>query len=353
MIDLLVIDDSALVRQVVKSMLADQADIAVRVAADALIASTKIRAKRPDVLLLDLEMPRMDGLTFLRNLKQDHPIPTVVCSSLGARGGEQAMQALQIGAVEVLEKPRVGIADFLTDSKVLLIDAIRAAARVRISRPDVTSVPAEAALGSATDAIVAVGASTGGTEALWRVLRALPSDAPGTVVVQHMPAGFTAAFARRLDRDCAMEVKEAETGDRVAPGRVLIAPGNRHLIVRRSGDEYVVNVNDGPLVSRHRPSVDVLFESVAEAAGHRGVGVIMTGMGNDGAKGLLSMRKAGAATIGQDEATCIVFGMPKEAIAAGAVQEVVPLDRIAHAIMDTAIRRQRNVAAASKPAKRS
>jgi len=339
----LVIDDSAVVREVVGALLSSERGMSVMVAADPLIAMDKMRRQRPDVILLDLEMPRMDGLTFLRKVMSEDPIPVVVCSGVAARGTEEALRALDSGAVEIVTKPKLGVRGFLEDSGVMLADTVRAAARARL-RP---RAPAPARLGAdavipklqkpspalSTEKVVAMGASTGGTEALRDVLEAMPPEAPGIVIVQHMPEHFTAAFAERLNRTCRIEVKEAADGDRVIEGRALIAPGNRHTLLRRSGPHYVVEVAEGPLVSRHRPSADVLFRSTALAAGANALGVILTGMGDDGAVGLLEMKQAGAATIAQDEASCVVFGMPKEAIARGAVDDVVPLDQIPAAIL--------------------
>lgn len=317
-------------------------------APDPIIASQKIAGSRPDVIVLDLEMPRMDGITFLQHImSSDDPIPVVICSGLAERGSELAMKTLELGAVEVIAKPRFGVRDFIADSEVLISDALRAAAastrRFRRAPPaippsprlsaDAILPPARPAIRITTDRVVAIGASTGGTEALRVVLAGMPPDAPGTVIVQHMPEVFTAAFAKRLNDECRVEVKEAVDGDRISDGRALIAPGNRHLLVQRDGAHYVARVVDGPLVSRHRPSADVLFRSVAQSAGPNAVGVIMTGMGNDGSVGLFEMREAGAMTIAQDEATSVVFGMPKEAIARGAVQQVVPLPAIANAIL--------------------
>jgi two-component system chemotaxis response regulator CheB len=305
---------------------------------------------RPDVILLDLEMPRMDGLTFLRKIMAEDPIPVVICSGLVGRGTEAALRALEEGAVEVMAKPKLGVRDFINESAQTLIDTVRGAAQARV-RPtspalqlsqrrltaDAVLPPLQkSSLTITTDKVVAIGASTGGTEALRWVLESMPPDAPGLIIVQHMPEGFTAAFAERLNQTCQIEVKEAAHHDRVMPGRALIAPGNRHTVLVRSGAYYTVEVIDGPLVSRHRPSVDVLFRSVARAAGPNAVGVIMTGMGSDGAEGLLEMKRAGAATIGQDEATCVVFGMPKEAIDRGAVDEVLPLSRIPAATLKRA-----------------
>jgi two-component system chemotaxis response regulator CheB len=348
----LVVDDSAVVREVTTALLSLEPGLRVLTAADPLIAMEKMRTTRPDVILLDLEMPRMDGLTFLRKIMAEDPIPVVVCSSLAGRGTEAALTALEEGAVEVLAKPRVGVRDFLHESAILLVDTLRAAAkaRLRLDRPSRFApsrraaavveppppLPARPVLRLTTEKVIAVGASTGGTEALRLILEALPPGAPGLVAVQHMPEGFTAAFAKRLDSTCAVEVKEAAHGDPVREGLALIAPGNRHIMLVRSGARYVVEVTDGALVSRHRPSVDVLFQSVARAAGPNAVGILLTGMGNDGAAGLLDMKRAGAATIVQDEATCVVFGMPKEAIALGAADDVVPLPRIASVALQRA-----------------
>jgi two-component system chemotaxis response regulator CheB len=344
-LSVLVVDDSAVVRQAATAILSQDPSIVVTVAADPYIALDKMGRSRPDVILLDLEMPRMDGLTFLRRIMAEDPIPVVVCSGLAARGTEAAMRALEEGAVEVIAKPQLGVRDFLHESAEALIDTLRAAAEARVRRRAPVTAPAPrhnadvvlprraAVAHPPADVVVAMGASTGGTEALRVVLEALPETAPGILIVQHMPERFTAAFAERLDRSCRIEVKEAAAGDRVLRGRALIAPGNRHLILRRQGLDYVVDVTDGPAVNRHRPSVDVLFRSVAQAAGAHAIGVLLTGMGDDGAAGLLEMRHAGADTIAQDERTCVVFGMPKEAIARGAASEIVPLPGIAAAAL--------------------
>lgn len=342
----LVVDDSALVREGVKRILTRARGFAVESAIDPIAALDKIARVRPDVILLDLEMPRMDGITFLRKLMAEDPIPVVVCSALAGRGSEAALAALESGAIEVVTKPRLGVADFLQESATLLSDAVRAAAAARLARPMgraplpsqhlARPLQAEPALRLTSQRILALGASTGGTEALRTIFEMLPPGCPGAAVVQHMPEGFTRAFATRLDQICRVEVKEAADGDHIVDGRVLVAPGNRHLEVRRSGASYVVSVSDGPLVSRHRPSVDVLFRSVARAAGPNAVGAILTGMGDDGADGLLEMRRAGAATLAQDEASCVVFGMPKQAIERGAVDDVVPLVRLAPALLQRA-----------------
>ncbi len=346
-LNVLVVDDSAVVRQVMPAILSRDRALNVVVAADPFIAMQKMQRQRPDVIVLDLEMPRMDGLTFLRKIMREDPLPVIVCSALAARGTDTAFRALEEGAVEVVAKPRLGVKEFLEESAIILIDAIHAAAEAtlrplrrahvqpapRLSADAVLPAARKAGLRFTTDKVIAIGASTGGTEALQTILEQMPVEAPGIVIVQHMPEVFTRAFAERLDKICPVEVKEAVSGDRVVAGRALIAPGNRHTVLRRSGAQYSVEVIDGPLVSRHRPSVDVLFRSAAQAAGINSVGAILTGMGSDGAEGLLEMKNAGAATIAQDERSCVVFGMPKEAIARGAVDEVVPLDRIADALL--------------------
>jgi two-component system chemotaxis response regulator CheB len=339
----LVVDDSAVVRQAFSMLLVQH--FSVETAADPLIAERKIRNKRPDVVVLDLQMPRMDGMTFLRQIMRTDPLPVVICSAAAARGSDAAMRALEEGALDVIAKPPVGVREFIADSLVLIGDTLRAAALSRVafraSPMMVTSrhsadavIPHAAPLpATSTTRIVAAGASTGGTEALREIIESLPPGAPGILVVQHMPEGFTAAFAKRLDATARVEVKEAVSGDAVIPGRVLIAPGSQHMLLRRSGSRYYVQLCNGPLVSRHRPSVDVLFRSVAQAAGANATGIILTGMGDDGAEGLAEMRAAGARTIAQDESTSVIFGMPKEAIARGAVDEILPLPRIAGAII--------------------
>jgi len=349
----LVVDDSAVVRQLMSACL-EGVGMEVQSAADPIFAMQKLQRWSPDVIVLDLEMPRMDGLTFLRLLRSEGAIPVVICSGIAGSRTVTAMRALEEGAVEIVARPRVAVREFFQDSLTLLTDAIRGAAQARprrgLRRIAAASSAGEtaadgglaghrirraaSAAGHRADArLVAVGASTGGTEALHHLIAAMPPDAPAMVVVQHMPEGFTAAFAARLGDGARVRVKEAQSGDPIRRGSVLIAPGGRHLTVRNSAQGPVAEVTDGPLVSRHRPSVDVLFRSVAAIAGRRGVGVLLTGMGDDGRDGMLALRAAGAHTLAQDEASCVVFGMPKAAIEAGAVDEVVPLARMTDAIL--------------------
>ncbi len=354
-IRVLIVDDSAIVRRTLADILASDRDIEVMAkASDPFLAADHIRREVPDVIMLDVEMPRMDGLTFLQKIMSQHPIPVVICSSLAESGSETALHALEYGAVEIILKPRLGAKQFLEEARIRICDAVKAAAAAQIKRRVFTAreVPpkltADAILAKArmhqdamvktSEKVVVVGASTGGTEALKDLLTAMPLDAPGIVIVQHMPENFTSAFAQRLDTICNLSVKEAETNDTVLRGRALIAPGNRHLLLKRSGARYYVEVKDGPLVSRHRPSVDVLFRSAARYAGPNAVGVIMTGMGDDGAKGLLEMKEAGAFTIAQDEESCVVFGMPKKAIDLRAVEKVLSLQSIPGAILREAAR---------------
>jgi two-component system chemotaxis response regulator CheB len=344
-IRVLIVDDSASVRQTLCSIIDAALDMEVMATAgDPFIAAQRIHEEVPDVIVLDVEMPRMDGITFLRKIMIQRPIPTVLCSTLLEAGSETLLEALDAGAVDVILKPRIDTKQFLNESQVRIWDSIRAAAKVRFRGARVAAphtvqkkltadvimpppVPARA-MTRTTDQVVCIGASTGGTESLREVLTALAPNSPGIVIVQHMPERFTAAFAQRLNGLCQVDVKEAEDGDQVIAGRVLIAPGNRHMLLQRSGARYHVAIKDGPLVSRHRPSVDVLFRSAAQYAGANALGVIMTGMGDDGARGLLEMKRAGAATLAQNEETCVVFGMPKEAIALGAADKTVPLSAI-------------------------
>lgn len=375
-IRVLVVDDSAVVRQSLSSILESDPEIEVMgTAADPIIAVKKIMKEVPDVITLDVEMPRMDGLTFLRKIMAQHPIPVVVISSLTTAGTECAMKALEYGASEIIGKPSMNPDVFFQESHIMLCDVVKAAAQAKLKRkspeelkaqtqvqqptpqPEVKPAPvreipklkigngipsvapkytADVVLekGNSNDVIIdtekviVLGASTGGTEAIRVLLRTIPADMPGIVIVQHMPEGFTKSFSNSLNQISKMEVKEAENGDKVYRGRVLIAPGNKHLLLKRVGKEYIVEVKDGPLVNRHRPSVDVLFRSAARYAGNNAIGVILTGMGNDGAKGMQELHDTGAYTVGQDEASCVVYGMPKEAFKAGAVDTVLPLDKI-------------------------
>ena len=346
-IRVLVVDDSASVRQALARVLETDPEIEVMAtAADPFLAVDVIAREVPDVITLDIEMPRMDGLTFLDKLMAQEPIPVVVCSSLAEAGSQTALAALDKGAVEIITKPKMQTREFFEESRVLICDAVRAAyqARRRVgarAMPVAAKQTADAMLArtggeamiATTERVVVVGASTGGTEALRVFLQTLPRDCPGMAVVQHMPEKFTAGFAARLNSVCEMTVKEAETNDSVIRGQVLIAPGNRHLLLKRSGARYYVEVKDGPLVNRHRPSVDVLFRSAARYAGRNAVGVIMTGMGDDGARGMLEMKQSGAHTMAQDEASCVVFGMPGEAIKAGGVDRVLPLGKLGEEVL--------------------
>lgn len=346
----LIIDDSASVRQALQNVIGSAPDLEVMAtASDPFVAAQRIQEEIPDVIILDVEMPRMDGITFLRKLMAQRPIPTILCSTLVASGSATALEGLEAGAIDLILKPRVDTKQFLLESEVRICDAIRAASR---ARPRVAAAPranlvekklsadvmipaplAPKAMTRTTESVVCIGASTGGTESLREVLVELPPSTPGIVVVQHMPEMFTAAFAKRLDGICQVEVREARDGDAVLPGLVLIAPGNFHMLLQRSGARYHVAIKEGPLVSRHRPSVDVLFRSAALHAGANALGMIMTGMGDDGAKGMLEMKRAGATTFAQNEETCVVFGMPKEAIAHGGVDHVVPLSAFPAAIL--------------------
>lgn len=329
-VGVLIVDDSAIVRKILSQQLSQHRGIeVVGTAPDPYVARDKIIALNPDVLTLDVEMPRMDGITFLRKLMQYHPMPVIVLSSLTPKGGKTAMEALSAGAVEVMCKP--GPAYSVGEACRTLAEKIQAASRARVDRNiAVPGLPVKRLhMVETTNKIFAIGASTGGVHALSHVLSALPANAPGALVVQHMPAQFTTSFAERLNNECAVSVKEAQDGDRVLPGRVLIAPGGLHMLLQRSGANYYVTVKDGPHVCRQKPSVEVMFDSVAKFAGANAVGAILTGMGNDGAGGLLNMRKSGAHTVAQDEASCVVFGMPKEAIERGAAEKVAPLSEIA------------------------
>jgi two-component system chemotaxis response regulator CheB len=335
-LEVLIVDDSAVARQVLSAVLCS-AGMNVRVAPDPLFALQKLEKSVPDVVVLDLEMPRMDGLTFLKRLNRERPIPVVICSGTTDGNGKKAIEALEHGAIEVVTKPKTALREFLFESSVMLVDAVTAAAatRPKLAPPRPSNAPSERLLKLPHSArsVIAIGASTGGPEALRVVLSALPLDAPPVVVAQHMPAGFTRAFANMLDRECAIEVREAVAGDILRPGLALIAPGGRHLTLKRAAGHLIADLAGGPLVSRHRPSVDVLFESVAQQAGPRAVGVLLTGMGDDGARGLSAMKRAGGATIAQDEASSVVFGMPKAAIELGAADEIHGLEVMSDAIV--------------------
>ncbi|MBI9052536.1 MAG: chemotaxis response regulator protein-glutamate methylesterase [Bacteroidales bacterium] len=344
-LSVLIVDDSATVRQSLAEIIESDPMLEVMgTASDPYVAAKKIKSQIPDVITLDIEMPKMDGLTFLRKIMSQHPIPVVIISSLTDKGTETGLKALEYGAVEIVTKPQMYSKDFILESKIKICEAIKAAAHAKVRRKVVSSnirvepkYSADAVLPpvqkhsmiKTTDIVVSVGASTGGTEALLRFLKDLPSDTPGIVIVQHMPEMFTKSFAERLNEVCKITVKEAENGDSVIRGRALIAPGNFHTLLKRSGAKYYVEVKTGPFVNRHRPSVDVLFRSTAKYAGSNSIGIIMTGMGDDGARGLLEMKEAGAKTIAQDEESSVVFGMPKEAIKINAADIVLPLDKIA------------------------
>ncbi|MBW2621701.1 MAG: chemotaxis response regulator protein-glutamate methylesterase [Deltaproteobacteria bacterium] len=339
MIKVLVVDDSAVVRKIFRDELSKEPDIeVVGTAPDPYVARDKILKLHPDVLTLDIEMPRMDGYTFLKTLMRHHPLPVIIVSSLTPQGSKTALDSLEAGAVDVVSKP--GGSYSVGDMSRQLADKIRAASLAKPVKREVTAKPAAGAslssraLAETTNKIVAIGASTGGTEALKEVLTGMPPNCPGIVVVQHMPANFTKAFAVRLDGLCKINVKEAENNDSVLPGTCLIAPGNYHMLLRRSGARYYVQVKQGPMVHHQRPAVDVLFNSTAQYAGANAVGVILTGMGSDGAGGMAKMKESGARTMAQDEATCVVFGMPKEAIKLGCVDRVSPINQISQHVLD-------------------
>lgn len=348
-IKVLIVDDSAVVRQTLEKILNSDPQIKViATAPDPFVAAERIKKELPDVITLDVEMPRMDGITFLRKLMTQHPIPVVMCSTLTDKGSESALKALEYGAVEIITKPKLGAKNFFEEATIRICDAVKAAAltsvkkvklkKTTVVQPKLTAdavlaKPTSKAMVQTTEKVVVVGASTGGTEALRVFLESLPIDSPGIVIVQHMPENFTRAFADRLNQLCDITVKEAAHNDTVIRGRALIAPGSAHMLLKRSGARYFVEIKDGPLVSRHRPSVDVLFRSAARYAGKNAVGVIMTGMGDDGAKGMLEMKQAGSYNICQDEKSCVVYGMPKEAFKLGATHISLPLTEISKEVL--------------------
>ncbi|AVQ84097.1 chemotaxis response regulator protein-glutamate methylesterase [Variovorax sp. PDNC026] len=343
-IKVLCVDDSALIRSVMTEIINSQSDMTVvGTAADPLVARDLIKVTNPDVLTLDVEMPRMDGLEFLEKLMRLRPMPVVMVSSLTERGSEIALRALELGAIDFVTKPRLGVRDGLLNYTELIAGKIRTAAGARLlpsrhaaAAKSPADAPQESLLRSpllSTEKLIIIGASTGGTEAIREVLQPLPPDSPAVMIAQHMPAGFTRSFAQRLDGLCRINVKEAEHGERVLPGYAYIAPGGFHLSLGRSGANYVAHLDQEPPVNRHRPSIDVLFDSAAKYAGKNAIGIILTGMGKDGAEGLLRMKRAGAHTLAQDEASCVVFGMPREAIALGAVDDVSPLSEVSRRVL--------------------
>lgn len=347
-IRVLLVDDSAVMRQTLGNLLQNTPGIELLAAvSDPILAMARMQQQWPDVIVLDIEMPRMDGITFLKKIMHERPTPVLICSTLTEHGAQTTVDAMAAGAFTAIAKPKLGLRNFLDEHAKDFITNIRAAAQAdgkRLvprqhtnARPVTPKLSADAVLPAApppqamsatTERIVAIGTSTGGTQALEQILTALPRLSPGIVIVQHMPEKFTAAFAQRLDKLCELTVKEAQHGDRVLPGHALIAPGGRHMVLRRSGAQYMVEILDGPLVSRHRPSVNVLFRSVAQTAGTNAMGILLTGMGDDGAAGLLEMRQSGAVTVAQDETSCVVFGMPKEAIKRNAAMHVLALNNI-------------------------
>ena len=352
-IQVLVVDDSAVVRKVMTEIVNSQPDMEVCAAAqDPIFALKHMEKQWPDVITLDVEMPRMDGITFLKKVMKEHPTPVVMCSTLTEKGAETTMQAMSSGAVEIVTKPKMGVKGFLTESADEIVHAIKAASKAKLKKkatgnsPPVADVKAklsadvmlrsatDTAMARTTERIIAIGTSTGGTSALEKLLTSMPRVAPGIVVVQHMPGSFTAAFANRLNGLCDIRVKEAVDDETLLAGHVYIAPGDKHMMIKRSGALYKISVKDGPLVSRHKPSVDVLFRSVAKFAGKNAMGIIMTGMGDDGASGLLEMKQSGSSTLGENEESCVVYGMPKEAMKKGAVEKEMHLNQFPQAIMD-------------------
>lgn len=346
-INILVVDDSALVRQSLTDILRSDPVVGeIQTAQDPYVAVERLENFSPNVIILDVEMPRMNGITFLKKIMAQHPIPVIICSSLATAQSDVVFKALEYGAVDIIEKPKLGLRIFFEESKVIILDAVKAATKANLNRliqnkpiepkysADVVEKQKRPSILKTTDKVILVGASTGGTEALVTLLKGFSVDCPGIVVVQHMPEHFTSSFAERLNYICDITVKEAQDKDPVTPGKAIIAKGNKHLLIKLSGAKYYVEIKDGPLVSRHRPSVDVLFRSGANYVGKNAIAIIMTGMGDDGAKGMLELKKAGAYTIAQDESSCVVFGMPKEAIKIGAIDKILPLEKIAPFVME-------------------
>ena len=350
-IKVMIVDDSAVIRRVLTDIINKDPSLELMVAvADPIFAMKRLKKGWPDVMILDVEMPRMDGITFLKKIMTEHPIPVVICSTLTDKGAETTMQAMSSGAVDIVTKPKLGAKSFFQEEERMFLDVIKSAARANVGKlrstppvrmpsseklsADAMLSPVTTSMSETTERVVAIGTSTGGTQALERVLIQLPRTCLGILVVQHMPEKFTAAFAARLNSVCEVSVIEASNGDRVLPGQALIAPGGQHMLLRRSGAKYYVEVKDGPLVSRHKPSVDVLFRSVAKSAGRNALGIIMTGMGDDGAHGMKEMNDVGSKTIAQDEQSCVVYGMPKEAVKHGGVDIIIPLDEIPNQIVN-------------------
>jgi len=352
-IQVLLVDDSAVVRKMLTEIVSSQPDMEVCAAAqDPIFALRQMEKVWPDVIVLDVEMPRMDGISFLKKIMQERPTPVVMCSTLTEKGAETTMQAMSAGAVEIVTKPKMGVKGFLAESANEIALAIRAASKAKFRKKSAKSstpvadvrsklnadailkAPAGSAMARTTERIIAIGTSTGGTTALERVLTRMPRVSPGIVIVQHMPGSFTAAFAQRLNNICEITVKEAVDGESLLAGHAYIAPGDKHMLIKRSGALYKIEIKDGPLVSRHKPSVDVLFRSVARFAGKNAMGIIMTGMGDDGASGLLEMKQSGSPTLGENEESCVVYGMPKEAFKKGAVDKELALDQFPAMMMD-------------------
>lgn len=335
-IKVLVVDDSALIRQILSEIIKSEPDMAlVGAAPDAFVAKKLVLEKSPDVITLDIEMPKVDGLRFLEVLMNARPTPVVMISTLTEKGADATLRSLELGAIDFVAKPKIGVAQGMAEYHELIVDKIRTAARSKVKKAS----PAKAASVnkvsySGTEKLIAIGASTGGTEAIKEVLRTFPANAPATVITQHMPAGFTSTYARRLDSVCQMQVKEAKGGERLLPGQAYLAPGDKHMEIERSGADYRIRLSDGPRVSGHKPSVDVLFNSMCKSAGNNAIGVLLTGMGSDGANGLLEMRNAGSETFCQNEDSCIVFGMPKVAIEKGAAKKILALDEMGKAILN-------------------